>query len=88
MPGRAKASDLVWRPPLWWWTSGRASRELAKRTVQIVLRGALDDELVRETVEHLPHAQAARVALFNLRCTGDPTAPPVWLDHEAREIAG
>jgi hypothetical protein len=50
--------------------------------------GALDDELVRETVEHLPHAQAARVALFNLRCTGDPTAPPVWLDHEAREIAG
>jgi hypothetical protein len=39
---------------------------------------AIDDALVRETVEQLPEVQAAWLALFNLRCTGNPGAPPVW----------
>jgi hypothetical protein len=39
---------------------------------------AIDDALVRETVERLPEVQAAWVALFNLRCTGNPGVPRVW----------
>lgn len=41
---------------------------------------AIDDELVRETVERLHDVQAAWLALFNLRCTGDPTAPRLYED--------
>ncbi|WP_170303486.1 hypothetical protein [Reyranella soli] len=39
---------------------------------------AIDDALVCETVERLPEVQAAWVALFNLRCTGNPSVPRVW----------
>jgi hypothetical protein len=39
---------------------------------------AIDDALVRETVENLPDVQAAWVALFNLRCTGKLGVPRVW----------
>ena len=47
---------------------------------------AIDDNLVRETVERLHEVQAAWVALFNLRCTGDPSAPRVYEDERHREI--
>jgi hypothetical protein len=47
---------------------------------------AIDDALVGETVERLQEVQTAWVALYNLRCTGDPTAPPVWLDREAKAM--
>jgi hypothetical protein len=38
----------------------------------------IDDSLVYETVEKLHDAQAAWIAVYNLRCTGKPNAPPVW----------
>jgi hypothetical protein len=47
---------------------------------------AIDDDLVRETVERLPDVQAAWVALYNLRCTGDPSAPRVYEDERHREF--
>jgi hypothetical protein len=47
---------------------------------------AIDDDLVRETVERLHNVQAAWVALYNLRCTGDPTAPSVYEDARHREF--
>lgn len=47
---------------------------------------AIDDDLVRETVERLPDVQAAWVALYNLRCTGDPSAPRVYEDKRHREF--
>lgn len=47
---------------------------------------AIDDDLVRETVERLHDVQAAWVALYNLRCTGDPSAPRVYEDERHREI--
>lgn len=48
---------------------------------------AIDDDLVRETVERLHDVQAAWVALYNLRCTGDPSAPRVYEDERHRELA-
>lgn len=39
---------------------------------------AIDDNLVIEVVERLPAVQAAWLALYNHRCTGSSTAPPVW----------
>jgi hypothetical protein len=39
---------------------------------------AIDDGLVNDTVAKLHEVQAAWVALFNQRCTGDPKAPPIW----------
>jgi len=48
---------------------------------------AIDDDLVRETVERLHDVQAAWVALYNLRCTGDPSAPHVYEDERHREFA-
>lgn len=47
---------------------------------------AIDDYLVRETVERLHDVQAAWVALYNLRCTGDPSAPRVYEDERHREF--
>lgn len=47
---------------------------------------AIDDGLVRETVERLHDVQAAWVALYNLRCTGDPSAPRVYEDERHREF--
>jgi hypothetical protein len=47
---------------------------------------AIDDALVRETIERLPEVQAAWLALFNLRCTGDPSAPRIYEDHQHREV--
>jgi hypothetical protein len=47
---------------------------------------AIDDGLVRETVERLHDVQAAWVALYNLRCTGDPSAPHVYEDERHREF--
>lgn len=41
---------------------------------------AIDDDLVRETIARLNDVQAAWVALYNLRCTGDPSAPRVYED--------
>ena len=48
---------------------------------------AIDDTLVRETVERLKDVQAAWVALFNLRCTGNPQAPKVFEDSHYRTFA-
>lgn len=48
---------------------------------------AIDDALVRETVERLKDVQAAWVALFNLRCTGNPLAPKVYEDRHYRACA-
>jgi hypothetical protein len=45
---------------------------------------AIDDALVHETVARLHEVQEAVVALFNLRCAGDPKAPPMWRDREAK----
>ncbi len=39
---------------------------------------AIDDALVDEVVEKLPAVQAAWLDLYNHRCTGSATAPPVW----------
>jgi hypothetical protein len=39
---------------------------------------AIDDNLVYTTVEKLHEVQEAWVALYNLRCTGNPKAAPVW----------
>jgi hypothetical protein len=39
---------------------------------------AIDDALVRETVESLPAVQEAWLALYNHRCTGNPAARRVW----------
>jgi hypothetical protein len=39
---------------------------------------AIDDALVYETVERLPVFQDAWLALYNLRCTGNASAPRVW----------
>ena len=39
---------------------------------------AIDGDLVYETVERLHDVQGAWVALYNLRCTGNPKAPRVW----------
>lgn len=47
---------------------------------------AIDDELVQETVARLNDVQAAWVALYNLRCTGDPSAPSVYEDERHREF--
>lgn len=47
---------------------------------------AIDDSLVRETVERLHDVQAAWLALYNHRCTGDPTAPRVYEDRRHREF--
>lgn len=47
---------------------------------------AIDDALVRETVERLGDVQAAWVALFNLRCTGDPEAPKMFEDRYYRDF--
>ena len=45
---------------------------------------AIDDPLVRETVERLHEVQEAVVALFNLRCAGNPGAPPMWRERERK----
>jgi hypothetical protein len=37
---------------------------------------AIDENLVYTTVEKLPEVQQAWVALYNLRCAGNPKAPP------------
>lgn len=47
---------------------------------------AIDDALVRETVERLFHVQAAWLALYNYRCTGDPSAPRLYEDYRHRQI--
>jgi hypothetical protein len=47
---------------------------------------AIDDDLVRETVERLHDVQAAWVSLYNLRATGDPSAPRVYEDERHREF--
>lgn len=47
---------------------------------------AIDDELVQKTIEHLSDVQRAWLALYNLRCTGDPTVARVWEDQKHREI--
>jgi hypothetical protein len=39
---------------------------------------AIDDALVRDTVEKLQAVQIAWIELYNLRCTGRPGLPPVW----------
>lgn len=48
---------------------------------------AVDDTLVRETVERLKDVQAAWVALFNLRCTGNPQAPKFFEDGHHRAVS-
>lgn len=48
---------------------------------------AIDDALVRETVERLKDTQAAWVALFNLRCVGNHLAPKVYEDSHYRAVA-
>lgn len=48
---------------------------------------AIDDNLVRQVVERLPNVQAAWLALYNHRCTGNPKASPVWIDGSHRKIA-
>jgi hypothetical protein len=48
---------------------------------------AIDDDLVSQVVERLPDVQAAWVALFNYRCTGNPNAAPVWRDGQHRKFA-
>ena len=45
---------------------------------------AIDDPLVGETVERLHEVQEAVVALFNLRCAGNPGAPPMWRERERK----
>jgi len=45
---------------------------------------AMDDALVRETVERLHEVQEAVVALFNLRCAGSPGALPMWFERERK----
>jgi hypothetical protein len=47
---------------------------------------AIDDALVWETVERLNDMQAAWLALYNYRCTGDPTAPRLYEDDRHREF--
>lgn len=41
---------------------------------------AIDDTLVEEIVAKLHDVHSAWIALFNLRCTGNANAPPVWRD--------
>lgn len=48
---------------------------------------AIDDALVRETVDRLHEVQAAWLALYNHHCTGNPSAPPVWQDRKWHEVA-
>jgi hypothetical protein len=47
---------------------------------------AINDNLVREVVERLPNVQAAWLALYNKRCTGNPRAAPVWIDAQHKKI--
>jgi hypothetical protein len=47
---------------------------------------AIDDGLVCETVERLHDVQAAWVALYNLRCAGDPSAPRLYEDERHRKL--
>lgn len=49
---------------------------------------AIDDDLVHETVECLPAVQAAWLALYNYRCTGNPAAPAVWKRDPSRVLEG
>jgi hypothetical protein len=39
---------------------------------------AINDALVYATVEKLHDVQEAWVALYNKRCTGNPSTPAVW----------
>jgi hypothetical protein len=48
---------------------------------------AIDDQLVSQVVERLPEMQTAWVALFNYRCTGNPSAAPVWRDRQHSQLA-
>jgi len=45
---------------------------------------AIDDALVAETLKRLRDVQAAWLAIYNKRCTGNPNAPPVWQNHHAQ----
>jgi hypothetical protein len=45
---------------------------------------AIDDPLVGETVERLHEVQEAVVALFNLRCAGNPGAPPMCRERKRK----
>jgi len=49
---------------------------------------AINDELVDKVVANLNGFQGAWVALFNLRCTGNPGARPVWEDQKHRDLLG
>jgi hypothetical protein len=47
---------------------------------------AIDDALVSQTIERLQDVQAGWLALFNYRCTGNPSAPHVYKDERHRDL--
>lgn len=49
---------------------------------------AISDTLVRDVVERLPNVQAAWLALYNKRCTGNPKAAAVWIDARHKKLGG